>query len=173
MQKKEIIERAKEVCAKNHISEYPVNIVELCKSYGILVYQEYLPDDVSGFIVAQEELFDKYESNRVIVVNLSDCASRRRFTIAHELAHYLLHKKDADILYAHRDAGQNGGIEQEANIFASNLLMPEDLVRSALSQQQGEAGRKLLYFEKVAYIADQFAVSRPAAQVRLEQLRLI
>ena len=62
MQKKEIIERAKEVCAKNHISEYPVNIVELCKSYGILVYQEYLPDDVSGFIVAQEELFDKYES---------------------------------------------------------------------------------------------------------------
>lgn len=172
MLKNEIIEKAKKICAENHISEYPVNIVGLCERFGISVYQEYLPDDVSGFIVAQEEPLEKYDSKQVIVVNLSDCASRRRFTIAHELAHYILHKKPDDALYAHRDAGQNGGMEQEANIFASNLLMPEDLVRSAL-KQQGEAGRKLFDFEKIEFISGQFAVSRPAAQVRLEQLRLI
>ncbi len=172
MLKNDIIEKANEICAENNISEYPVNIVGLCERFGIAVYQEYLPDDVSGFIVAQDAPFGDYHANQVIVVNLSDCASRRRFTIAHELAHYILHKK-SETLYAHRDAGQNGGQEQEANIFASNLLMPEDLVRSALKQQQNEAGRKPFDFEKVEYISGQFAVSRSAAQVRLEQLHLI
>ena len=99
--KAKIIKKAKKFCRENNITEYPVPIVRICESQGFRVFEQYLPEDVSGFIVAQEEPFEYYNSNKVIVVNLSDSASRRRFTIAHELAHFLLHKKADDIVYAH------------------------------------------------------------------------
>lgn len=173
MFKSDVVRRAKEFCLEHSIEEYPVRIVDLCKKMGISVFEEYLPEDVSGFIVIQEEPFHDYNSGKVIVVNLSDSAERRRFTIAHELAHYILHRDDNQSLYAHRDAGQNGGIEREANIFASNILMPEDLVRSFMDEMEDEAPGKLFDSYKVILLADQFAVSKPAAEVRLKELKLI
>ena len=134
----------------------------------IKVYEEYLSDDVSGFIVIQKENFHQYNSNRVIVVNLSDSARRRRFTIAHELAHYVLHKGN-DELFAHRDAGQNDGIEHEANVFATNILMPKDLVFKVLDGVWSKMPSVL----KIRHVADTFAVSLSAAQVRLEQLNIV
>lgn len=172
MRKEEIIRKAKEICEINNISEYPVKIVDLCKNYGFSVFEEYLPDDVSGFIVVQEEDFNKYESGKVIVANLSELAARRRFTIAHELGHYILHKKKDEKLYAHRDTGESGRIESEANIFASNILMPEELVRNALELSENPLVASFDLF-KIYYIAEQFAVSRSAAQVRLKQLGII
>lgn len=173
MLKKEVIERAQKFCEENNIDTYPVNIVELCEKQGISVFEAYLPKEVSGFIVIQEENFENYNTNRLIVVNLSDLASRKRFTIAHELAHYILHKPVNENLYAHRDAGQNGGIEREANIFASNLLMPEHLVKNAVQDYAICSENELFDFQIVRMIASDFAVSSQAAQVRLEQLRLI
>ncbi|MBQ8836416.1 MAG: ImmA/IrrE family metallo-endopeptidase [Clostridia bacterium] len=169
MVKSEIIEKAKEFCEEHNINSYPVKIVDLCSKYGISVFEEYLPDDVSGIIAVRDEIFDDFNTNRLIVVNLSDSARRRRFTIAHELAHYMLHRNGSQI-YAHRDAGQNGGIENEANVFASNILMPEHLVRSALSHLEDESWGFIPSSVKAEYIADEFAVSVSAAQVRLEQL---
>lgn len=168
MDRNEIIKKAKDFCDTHHIDNYPVNIVSLCASHGITVFEEYLPPNVSGFIVVQKENFAKYGTNRVIVVNFADSANRRRFTIAHELAHYLLHSKD-DQVFAHRDAGQNGGIENEANIFASNILMPEELVKKALSQID-DIARIAPPSLKANYISLNFAVSIPAAKVRLSQL---
>ena len=173
MLKSDIMQKAKDFCSEHSIEEYPVRIVDLCKKMGISVFEEYLPKDVSGFIVIQEEPFHDYNSGRVIVANLSDSAERRRFTIAHELAHYLLHRDDNQPLYAHRDAGQNGGIEREANIFASNILMPEDLVRSFLDEIKDEVPGKLFDSYKIILLADQFAVSRPAAETRLKELNLL
>lgn len=172
MRKEQIIEKAKAICKEKSISEYPVKIVDLCNEYGISVFEEYLPSEVSGFIVIQEEDFKKYNTGKLIVANLSELASRRRFTIAHELGHYMLHKKDDDKLFAHRDAGSNGQIEQEANIFASNILMPEDLVRHALDLSDNELV-SFSDFYKIDYIANQFAVSHSAARIRLEQLGII
>lgn len=173
MTKEQIITQANEFCKSNNIDNYPVNIVELCKRYGFKVFEEYLPSEVSGFIVAQQDNFRNYGSNKVIVANLADSARRRRFTIAHELAHYMLHKDQSETFYAHRDAGQNGGIETEANIFASSILMPEVLVKQALSELLSPENRMLTNNEKVNYISDLFAVSIPAAKVRLDQLHIL
>lgn len=173
MSKSDVIRRAKKFCSEHGIVEYPVRIVDLCEKMGISVFEEYLPENVSGFIVIQNEPFHDYESGKVIVANLSDSAERRRFTIAHELAHYILHRDADQPLYAHRDAGQNGGIEREANIFASNILMPEELVRSFLDEMEDEVPGKLFDSYKVILLADQFAVSKPAAEVRLKELKLI
>jgi len=66
---------------------------------------------------------------------------RSRFTIAHELGHFILHRS-----LQSRFECDNGGvtsgqfdgrnIEREANEFASNLLMPMDLLRRFLGDQR-------------------------------------
>lgn len=170
MRKDLIIEKAKEICKQYDVSDYPVKIVELCEKHGISVFEKYLPKEVSGLIVIQKDNYKDFNTGKLIVVNLSDSAARRRFTIAHELGHYILHKGDQEEIYAHRDAGQNGGKEKEANIFASNILMPENLVKNALEdlEQKDSYGQI-----KISYIAKEFAVSESAALVRLDQLGLI
>lgn len=174
MKKNEIIKRAEEFCNQHHINKYPVNIVDICNNLGIKVFEEYLPANVSGFIgidSLEKSFQTKYKTDAVIVVNLADSAKRRRFTIAHELAHYVLHKGEDEKLYAHRDVVDTPqrGIEREANIFASNILMPKELVEHALDILQEEMIFST-FEEKVEYIADHFKVSKQAARVRLEEL---
>lgn len=172
MTNKNVIDRAKDFCDDNGINSYPVKIVELCEKQGIKVFEEYLPKEVSGFIIIQEDNFRDYDTGKLIVINLSDSARRRRFTIAHELAHYLLHRDTRSELYAHRDAGQNNRMEQEANLFAANILMPEDLVKKALENISDDSSCALPPSMKIEYIANEFAVSFNAALVRMEQLKL-
>lgn len=67
----------------------------------------------------------------------------RRFTLAHEIAHWVLHPEEA----YHRDRPLTGGeranngrsvIEQEADMFAGELLMPEKQLRRRFEQVFGE-----------------------------------
>lgn len=99
---------------------------------------------------------------------------RRRFTIAHELGHWHLHRSAGDDAHARfcrsDEIGASGfavqhaqRIEREANRFAAALLMPEQLVRA-------EAPKLKL---NVALLAERFGVSGPAMQVRLESLNLL
>lgn len=173
MNKKAIIERAKAVCREHDVNEYPIQLVELCENCGLKVYQERLPAEVSGFIVVQDKPFNKYDTGRLIVVNRNEPQGRKRFTIAHELGHYFLHRDENETLYAHRDAGQSGKIETEANIFATNILMPEDLVREAINNRQYLEGYSLMDETKISLISYEFLVSRPAAEVRLRELHLL
>jgi Zn-dependent peptidase ImmA (M78 family) len=78
---------------------------------------------------------------------------RRNFTLAHEIGHiYLDHRDDSD---------KN---EAEANRFASELLMPEALLREMASG----AGRPLTAED----VLDTFALSRQAANLRLQKLAI-
>jgi hypothetical protein len=87
---------------------------------------------------------------------------RRRFTIAHEVGHFVLHPG--------RLRAERGGLnnvasqrqEREADLFAAELLMPEHLVRQA-AFETGADPRQL---------ADRFDVSVQAMTVRLARLGL-
>lgn len=70
-----------------------------------------------------------------------DCPERSRFTIAHELGHFVLHRElqsrfecDNSGVISGQFDGRN--IEREANEFASNLLMPLDVLRQLLGDQR-------------------------------------
>lgn len=80
---------------------------------------------------------------------------RRRFSIAHELGHYLLHR---DLIAAGTTPGPEH--EREANEFAAELLMPEEVIRRAALNQLAE-------------LKDHFLVSPTALQVRLERLGIL
>ncbi len=172
MNRNEIVEKAKEICNQHGIASYPVNIVDLCNKHGLKVFEECLPPNVAGFIVVQKENFNKYNTNKLIVVNTANSPGRKRFTIAHELGHYVLHNKSGE-LYAHRDAGQSGGIETEANVFASCVLMPESAIDEAVQELKESFWGDIDDASLVHYISERFAVSNEAATVRLRQLKVI
>ena len=69
-----------------------------------------------------------------IWVRRDEPAPRRRFTIAHEIGHHLLHSDGAAVLCRPADveaaAADARAREREANRFAAELLMPEPLVRA-------------------------------------------
>jgi Zn-dependent peptidase ImmA (M78 family) len=112
----------------------PVNVEAAAQSLGVEVRQAYLDQNISGQI---EKLPDgRYR----ITVNAADVLTRQRFTIAHELGHFVFHRPligngvDDDRAYRSTSAGQyfNTRIgpkqETEANRFAANLLMPKHLI---------------------------------------------
>lgn len=75
-----------------------------------------------------------------IFYNGSASLERQRFTIAHELGHFILHR-DREVSFQCDKASVYSGqdtlamIEREADDFASNLLMPGDVLRDALTGQ--------------------------------------
>ena len=71
-----------------------------------------------------------------LYVNKDDLGERQFFTIAHELGHWLLHKdifiadpERYPVLPRFQSASRNDPLEQEANCFAANLLVPEKLLK--------------------------------------------
>ena len=99
---------------------------------------------------------------------------RRRFTIAHECGHWLLHLgggtrvgvycRPADVIDRPAvDASQLAGCEREANVFASELLMPEILVTEEARETKGN----------ISALAERFDVSVPAMRVRVQTLGLV
>jgi predicted transcriptional regulator len=87
---------------------------------------------------------------------------RRRFSIAHEIGHFVLHPPQA----RHERGGQvNEAMraqEREADAFAAELLMPEHLVRRAALEDGADPRR----------LADRFEVSVTAMSLRLRRLGL-
>jgi hypothetical protein len=63
--------------------------------------------------------------------------NRRRFTIAHELGHFLLHRKNPEYL-ASPGASGLPLVEAEAHAFAAALLMPAALLRPAADACNGD-----------------------------------
>jgi hypothetical protein len=74
-----------------------------------------------------------------IWVRRDEPAPRRRFTVAHEVGHHLLHSDGAAVLCRPADVETTRGDlrarEREANRFAAELLMPEAMVREAADRE--------------------------------------
>lgn len=97
-----------------------------------------------------------------IRVNKNHNERRQRFTVAHELGHYMMHRNKAeaftDEIFFRTESKE--GIEYRANEFASKLLMPEDRVRKAIAEGVRNLGQ----------LAERFYVSSPAMKVRVQEL---
>lgn len=140
---------------RQHQHSAPVQTVPLANALGLPVYKSSFGenDDISGMI-------RKEGGKYLIYVNKRHNANRRRFTIAHEIAHYILHK-DAigdgiidDALYR---SGLTSKMESEANRLAADILMPWHLM--AEDEISGKSLQEL---------AEKYDVSTAAMAIRLQ-----
>ncbi len=143
-------------------SEYPVRIGELAKKMGVQIKVSSLNMGVSGQIKNETDGY-------VIRVNRHEARERQRFTIAHELAHFLLHRDIIDsspdgikdnVLYR---SGAPERIEYEANRLAADILMPMEQVQKALS----EDFNGMVTEATIEGLAARFQVSKAAIEIRL------
>ncbi|WP_225858942.1 ImmA/IrrE family metallo-endopeptidase [Streptomyces albicerus] len=152
----------------------PVNVERLATHLGIVVSRSTFKDgDVSGMLVRQDG------QSPVVGVNDTHSDHRQRFTIAHELGHFLLHPGrdvvlDRPVRVNLRDKTSSMATDREeieANAFAASLLMPAGLVRSAL--QGLPAVVRQDPDRCTSALADIFDVSEPAMGFRLINLGLV
>jgi Zn-dependent peptidase ImmA (M78 family) len=158
---------ARSLVAAHGVTAAPVPVDRLAKAMGISVRYAPLEDELSGMAFVKDGV-------RVIAVNALHHPNRQRFTIAHEMAHHVLHAQTltagvhVDKVILRRDMLSATGaddLEVEANTFASELLMPRDLIAPMVDQfvdLNDEA--------QLSAVARRFRVSAAALQFRLSSL---
>lgn len=144
-----------------HMSTVPVRLGALANELGIRVSVSSLPINISGQISRDK---DGYE----IKINRHESRERQRFTLAHEISHYLLHRHVIDslggtlkdnVLYRSNASEQ---IEYEANRLAAFIVMPESELQKAWARFGDQLSESA-----VEHLAEEFGVSKAAMEIRL------
>lgn len=141
------------------LNSAPINLDAMAEALGLEVgYRSFDDPEVAGNI-------ERAGAGYRITLNADDPARRQRFTLAHEIGHYILHR---DLIGGGiTDSGLyrsrlGGTIERQANRYAANLLMPARLVFDAWHDGK----------ESARALSQQFNVSEKAAAIRLGELGL-
>lgn len=160
---------AAKLVAKSKTTQPPVPVEAIAGDLGIQVSKREVENSVSGFLYRNAS-----QRKAVIGVNGSHPPNRQRFTIAHELGHFLLHVGDVavhiDDPVKHRDERSAKGTdvqEIESNLFAAELLMPIDFLRGDLHRF---GTLDLLDEQKIESLAKRYRVSPHAMAIRLSSL---
>jgi len=139
---------------------FPVDVKALALEYSKSTCSDPIVEVVGGdFNDFNGMLKSSSDQTRwMIIYNANSTEGRQRFTIAHELGHYLLHRQNQS-LFECGDATVDRDIEKEADLFAATLLMPMDDFRR---QVDGEKPS----FQLFSFLAERYGVSLTAAAVR-------
>lgn len=170
--------RAKQAAKKvleNFGNKLPIDVEKLAtSSLGIPVERQIYDDDVSGMLVMKE-------GKAIISINKGHHKNRQRFSIAHELGHYFLHRNASDVFIDKsmvflRDKSSSDGSQMqeiEANNFAAELLMPEEKLKEKIRKTPIHLDNEIDAVAKLNKLAKQFKVSTQALTIRLTRLGLI
>lgn len=144
-----------------HQTHAPVDVVAIAADLGINVWEtKSFPSDISGKIF-RDPVNGGRPTGFSILVNANHSLPRKRFTIAHEIAHFILHKNRLESGELIDDAMYRSGVtdreETGANRFAADILMPYSLIRSLI-----KAG-----IRTPEQLASALQVSLPAMKIRL------
>ena len=148
----------------------PVDVTGLISALGVEYDERPLPSGASGEITYSNGRF-------AITVNANEILPRKRFTAAHELAHFLLHRdllekrgklnRHTDMLFGNSarlnpSAPFSPTHEVQANRYAAEILMPAARVRSMWRPDD----------DNVPELAKSLGVSQKAMRIRLHNLGL-
>ena len=164
--------KAEELLRASGSLECPVPVDRVARHLGLRVEPAELGEDVSGILVVEGD-------NGSIGYNLFQSPVRQRFTIAHEIGHFVLHhayqklfidKQYTAVYKRHQaESGQDQRFEVEANRFGACLLIPRQLLLQELQKLDFDLGDEAA----LKRLADNFAVSSQAMSIRLAQLRIL
>ena len=143
---------------------FPVDVNAIAMDLGIRVYYDQgLGRDVSGRIERNAKLGGP--SGYSIFINVREISERQRYTLAHEIAHFVMHKDligDGVTENAMHRGPFRDSDEREADAMAATIIMPENLIREAYRTHKA-----------VGKMAELFGVSYDAMHIRLvKELKL-
>ncbi len=155
----------------------PVTAQRLLENYGLREVLEVSLEDLifgRGAVVKEENITGAegrivFQGNNaaITVDSAINILGKKRFVLAHELGHYEMHK---DLLEVHADNQKslnswykNGKHEIEANQFAAELLMPEELFI------EENKGRKF-NLELIGYLSNRFQTTKTSTLIRYSKL---
>ncbi len=165
---------------ENNLSEYtktfPVDLQSIAKKLDISIIPVSREQKFSGSIKKDNISYE-------IRVNTNHSWARQRFTVAHEIAHYFLHRGDIDsrkdeirdysdpLLEVGREAENSLDKikEQEANEFSAQLLMPEELMLKEL-EKAASVLNDISWDFITELLSEKFEVSKPAVAIRLNNI---
>lgn len=153
----------------SHYRKPPIPVNSIAEKLGLEIEPVQLSDDISGLLVVSDD-------HGVIGVNKEHALVRRRFTVSHEIGHFVLHRQEEQLFIDKsykaffRDRKSASGSlrrEREANAFAAALLMPSALIVKAAKAYEFELGEE---DGPVTDLAELFQVSTQAMTFRLVNL---
>jgi len=159
------------VLRKTGVTSAPIPVHLVAQRLGLVLEAGSFGDDVSGVLVISGD-------RAVIGYNASHSPTRQRFSIAHEIGHYTLHRADSSLFIdqryfaAFRDRRSASGAdkrEREANAFAASLLMPSELVVREVEHRHFDLGDE----DGLRGLAEAFQVSVQAMVYRLTNIGVL
>jgi Zn-dependent peptidase ImmA (M78 family) len=169
LNRSEVERKARDLIARTGLV-IPFDVEAAAESLNLSVVQQDFESSVSAMLVVKD-------GHGVIGVNTNHHPNRRRFSVAHEIGHYLLHRDSASVfvdaapVFFRDDTSSAGTAQQEveANAFAAELLMPAATLRERLEQQSVDP-----YDDAAVHrLARAFGVSTQALTIKLVRLGLI
>lgn len=168
MEKRAEMEKSEMAIVARHMTKAPVDFEAIFADLGIDFEKEWM-DSASGSLSRSGDKF-------TVAVNALESETRQRFTAAHELAHYLMHRDlmgDGSRMHRHVDTLYAGGEQSgdvifqrtheiEANRIAAQIVMPKKMVEQEHAKTPD-----------AAVLAVKFGVSKAAMEIRLKTLGLV
>lgn len=165
-----ITRRARSLLEEHGITSAPVPVERVAKALGAQLRFSPLDDELSGMVYIKD-------GTPIVGVNALHHPNRQRFTIAHELGHLQLHRReitkeihvDKGFPMLMRNTVSATGVndmEIEANLFAAELLMPESFLAASLDGEPLDIDDE----GAVSALAKQYRVSASAMRFRLGNL---
>ena len=171
LSRQQIERKASKLLGESGQRQAPVDVEQVAKHLRIRIEYANLDDDCSGVLIKRDG------GTAVIGINWEHHRNRQRFTLAHELGHYVLEHEGGTFIdkgaYAQfRDEDSHSGKiseERQANQFAAALLMPAHLVEKRFEDRVLDPSDQAALEE----LASDFQVSPQAMMIRLQRLKLL
>lgn len=154
-------EKADNIIEMFHIEDAPVDVFGIAEKLGFIVDKIELPNEIPAKIEAHEDI-------KVIFVNSTHPEVRQRFSVSHELGHYLSGHENFNVDvrsaadFDRKFLNPQYQQEYEADDFAAELLMPKSILRKDVMEN------KL----NLADLVKKYEVSEQAMTIQLVNLKL-
>lgn len=174
LRKKEIIQTVNAIIGQYGDTESKVDVVNVASKLGFKVLS--LADEApfKGIIIVNKSsdnsgIFSTF-GNRIIAFKKNLEKRQNRFIMAHELGHYFLHSEnlftEKNIFsYEYHSSKSNDSLEEEANYFAANLLVPESLFKEKYAEYKNASSNNEILLEQL--LSDFFDVDIQCIEKRI------
>lgn len=127
-----------ESVVRKYHTRNPFEIAE--ERNAILVYAPLV--NIRGF-------YQYFQRNHIIYIDENLPENERAFVCAHELGHMFLHKKSNAVYMDTKTYFNTNRYENEANTFAAELLIPDELIYENRDMSKAQIARLAGYSEKI------------------------